>query len=94
MHIRVVRFTDVDREKLDAMKARVEANDGPPEGVTALGMKTVYDDSQQTAIVIQYFGSEDDMRSSAQVLEAMDPSDTPGTRASVDAGEVIVDVDA
>lgn len=94
MHIRVVRFTDVDRDRMDAMKERVAANDGPPEGVTAVGMKAVYDESQKTAVVIQMFASEDDLRSSAKVLEDMDPSDTPGTRASVDAGEAIIEVDA
>jgi len=31
---------------------------------------------------------------SAEVLEQMDPSETPGTRASVDMGEVKVEADA
>ena len=36
----------------------------------------------------------EDMKSSEEVLEAMDPSDTPGTRASVDRAEVKIEADA
>jgi hypothetical protein len=93
MHIRVVRFTDVSQERLDAIKARIAEADGPPEGVTGLGMKIVHDESQNTAVVIQMFENEENMRKSAQALEQMDSADTPGTRASVDAGEVIIEVD-
>jgi len=34
------------------------------------------------------------MRNAAEIFEAMDPSDTPGTRASVDMCEVKVEAEA
>jgi hypothetical protein len=94
MHIRVVRFSDVSPDRIEGIQARIDEDDGPPEGVRSSGIQIVYDRDQQTAVVIQHFDSEDDMRSSIQALEDMDPSDTPGTRASVDAGEVVAEAQA
>ena len=61
---------------------------GPPEGVPSTGFQLLVDESQGTALFIGYFESEEDMRKGAEVLEAMDSADTPGTRASVDSCEV------
>jgi len=47
-----------------------------------------HDEEQQTAVVLQFFGSREDMEAGAETFAAMDPSDTPGTRASVDMCEV------
>jgi hypothetical protein len=94
MHIRVVRFSDVTPDRVEGIQQRINERGGPPEGVTSSGVQFVYDADQQTAVVIQHFDSEDDMRSSIQALEAMDPSETPGTRVSVDAGEVVAEVHA
>jgi hypothetical protein len=94
MHIRVVRFTGVDRERIDAIKARIDENSGPPEGVDSTGIQIVYDGDQGTAVVIQHFESEEKMRSSEAALEGMDPADTPGTRASIDRGEVVAEANA
>jgi len=94
MHIRVVRFTDVDRAKIDAIQARMDEAGGPPEGVDSTGIKFVVDEEQGTAVVIQFFENEEKMRSSEAALEAMDPGDTPGTRASVDRGEVVAEAEA
>ena len=91
MHVRVVRFTDVDPEHI---KARLDERGGPPEGVTALGVQFLHDAEQRTAVVIQRFASEEDMQTSEQALEAMDPDDTPGTRASVDRCTVAAEVEA
>ena len=38
--------------------------------------------------MILFFDSEEDMRSADESLNAMDTSETPGSRASVDQGEV------
>ena len=92
MHVRVVRFTDVDPERIEGLKARVEG--GPPEGVVSLGVQFLHDPDQRTAVVIQRFASEEDMQTSEQALEAMDPEQTPGTRASVDRCTVAAEVDA
>jgi hypothetical protein len=94
MYARAVRFTDVSPERIEEIRARVEQNEGPPEGVPSTGFQLLYDESQGTAVFVGYFASAEDMRTGAEVLERMDPSETPGTRASVDACEVIVEKQA
>jgi hypothetical protein len=94
MHARVVRFTDVSQESIDSIKQRVAEEEGPPEGVDSTGFKLLYDASQGTAIFVGFFENEEKMRAGHEVLDAMDPSDTPGTRASVDQCEVAAEADA
>jgi hypothetical protein len=94
MYARVVRFTDVDPERISAIAEQVKEQGGPPEGVESTGMKLIYDQSQSTAVFVGFFESEEKMKKSAEVLEAMDSSDTPGTRASIDMGEITVEADA
>jgi hypothetical protein len=94
MFIRVVRFTGVDSERMDGLSQRVDENEGPPEGVPSTGIKILHDADQGTAVVLQYFDSKEDLEKGAEVLEQMDPSDTPGTRASVDACEVKLELSA
>lgn len=92
MYVRVVRFTDVTSARVDELLARIDESDGPPEGVPASGLQLVFDESQGTAVVLQLFETEADMQAGARVFAAMDPAETPGTRASVDMGEMKVDV--
>jgi hypothetical protein len=94
MYARVVRFTDVSADRIKEIGSRIESEGGPPEGVDSTGMKLIFDEGQGTAVFIGFFDSEEKMKSSAKVLEAMDTGETPGTRASVDAGEVTVEADA
>jgi hypothetical protein len=42
--------------------------------------------------VLQYFDSADDMAAAERVFEAMDSSETPGTRAAIDTCEVKLDI--
>ena len=88
MYVRAVRFTDVSAERMQGLLARIEESDGPPPGVPATGLKVLFDSAQETAVVLQYFESAEDMEAGAQVFSAMDPSETPGTRASVDMCEL------
>jgi hypothetical protein len=85
MYARVVRFTDADKSRIEA---RAQENEGPPPGVNVKSVQAVFDESQSTAVVILMFESEEDMRNADSALQAMDAGDTPGTRASVDQGEV------
>jgi hypothetical protein len=39
-------------------------------------------------VVLQYFATSEDMEAAAKVMEAMDSSETPGTRVSVDTSEL------
>jgi hypothetical protein len=91
MYVRVVRFTDVSAERMQELNARVEESDGPPPGVPATGIKVMVDEAQGTAVVLQYFESAEDMEAGAKVFSAMDSSETPGTRASVDMCEVKIE---
>jgi hypothetical protein len=92
VHVRVVRFTGVDPARMDEMKSRISESDGPPEGVTAKGVQVYVDRDQRTAVVLQLFESAEDMASSEQAFDSMDPSDTPGTRESVDRCELLVEM--
>lgn len=90
MFTRVVRFTDVTAERIAALVARIEASDGPPEGVASTGVRLLFDEEQGTAVVLQEFATAEDMRAGAAVFAAMDAGETPGTRVSVDMCEVAV----
>jgi hypothetical protein len=92
MHMRVVRFTDVDPQRVEQLVSRIDASSGPPEGIKATGLQMVVDEDQRTAVVVQVFDSAGDMRDSEAGFDAMDPSETPGTRASIDRGEVKLDL--
>jgi hypothetical protein len=92
MHMRVVRFTDVDSERVEKLVSEIDASPGPPEGIKATGLQMVVDGDQRTAVVLQFFDSAEDMRDSEAAFDTMDPSDTPGTRASIDRGEVKLDL--
>jgi hypothetical protein len=94
MYARVVRFTDVDQSRIDSIVSRIEENEGPPPGVDSTGMKLVYDKTQGTAIFVGFFASEEAMRAADEVLRAMDSDETPGTRQSIDQGEVVVEAEA
>ncbi len=94
MHARVVRFTDVNPERIAEIVARVEQEDGPPPGVPATGMKLLVDEAQSTAVFVGFFETEEDLRTGSAALEQMDGSDTPGTRASVDLCEIKLEREA
>jgi hypothetical protein len=91
MYARVVRFTDVTPERIAEVTARVEESDGPPPGVESTGMQLLVDEDQGTALFVGFFETEQKMRDASAVFEQMDPSETPGTRASVDLCEVKIE---
>jgi hypothetical protein len=93
VYARVVRFTDVSAERIQELLARIEDSDGPPPGVPTTGLTMLYDEDQRTAVVLQHFATAEDMDAGAQAFSAMDPSETPGTRASVDMCEVKLELD-
>jgi hypothetical protein len=89
MHARVVRFTDVTAERIAEVIAEID-KEGPPSDVDSSGFELFFDESQGTAIFIGYFENEQKLREASAVFEEMDPSETPGSRASVDLCEVRV----
>ena len=88
MYARVVRFTDVDPDHLAGLLAEVEERDEPPVDIPAKGIQILHDPDQRTAVVIQLFETADDMAAAEGPLDEMDPSETPGTRASIDRCEI------
>ncbi|MDX6340950.1 MAG: hypothetical protein QOH87_1088 [Trebonia sp.] len=94
MHVRVVRFTDVSAERMQELLARVKEAGGPPPGVPSTGLTVLFDEQQGTAVVLQYFATAEDMDAGGKVFAAMDSAETPGVRASVDACEVKVELEA
>ena len=94
MYVRAVRFTDVTAERMQQLLARIKEAGGPPPGVPSTGLKILFDEAQGTAVVLQHFATAEDMDAGAKVYAAMDPSETPGTRASVDACELKLELEA
>jgi hypothetical protein len=88
MFVRVVRFTDVTAETVDRLVSSIDESDGPPPGVPMSALKMLFDEAQGTAVVLQYFETAADMRTGGEVFSAMDTSETPGIRASVDMCEL------
>jgi hypothetical protein len=92
MYARVVRFTNVDPDHLASRLAATEEREGPPVDIPAKQVQILHDADQRTAIVTQLFETADDMAAAEGPLDAMDPGDTPGTRASVDRCEIKVEL--
>ena len=88
MYARVVRFTDVDPGRIEERVKAGEERQGPPAEFTFKQIKIMHDEDQRTVVVIQFFETADDLAAAEGPLDSMDPSETPGTRASVDRGEV------
>ena len=94
MYVRVVRFTGVNSERMEELLARIKESDGPPPGVPTTGIRILVDEDQGTAVVEQYFETAEDMEVGGQAFSAMDAAETPGTRASVDACELKLELQA
>jgi hypothetical protein len=94
MYARIVRFTDVTADRIEAIKQRIAAEDGPPPGVDSVGLRLYFDESQGTAVFVGMFETEEKMEAAGEVLAAMDSADTPGTRASIDNCELALERDA
>ncbi len=92
MFVRVVRFTGVTAERMGQLVEQIKAAGGPPPGVSSSRLEALFDEAQGTAVVLQHFATAKDMEEGAKVLAAMDPSETPGTRASVDSCELRLEI--
>jgi hypothetical protein len=90
--VRVVRFTDVDPQRVQERVGAIEEGGGAPDGVNSTGLQVLLDADQGTAVVLQLFETAEDMRAAEEAFDSMDASETPGTRASVDRTEVKLDL--
>ena len=88
MFVRVVRFDGVDAERMEGLRDRIDESDGPPPGVNITSLQVLFDADQGTAVVLQNFATAEDMAEAEAVFDAMDASETPGSRTSVDRCEI------
>lgn len=94
MYARVVRFSGVNQDTIDTVRANIEESDGPPPGVKATGMQMLFDAEQSTSVFLAFFENEEDLKEANRVFDEMDSGDTPGERLSVDLCEVVIERDA
>jgi len=79
---RVVMFDGVSKDRMDAMNAEMQGRE-PPEGLNAKEIVVLHDPEAERALVVLFFENENDYRQGDQILNNMDPGDTPGSRSSV-----------
>jgi hypothetical protein len=91
VYVRVVRFTEVTPGRVQQVVARIDESGGPPPGVPATGIQLLFDEAQGTAVVLQLFDTAEDMRKGAEAFSAMNSSETPGIRVSVDMCQLKLD---
>ena len=96
MYARVARWEGQDPELLrqaaEAIRRQAEAGERPQQ-VPVVGGTMLVDYDKGTSVAIMLFETEDDLRQSHEVLNAMTPDfDTGGRRVSVDLFEVAMDV--
>jgi hypothetical protein len=75
---------------MESLVSRIDET-GPPPGVPIKKLQVVFDEGQGTAVVLQYFDDEESLRAGSETFAAMDPAETPGSRVSVDTGELRVE---
>jgi hypothetical protein len=91
---RVVTF-DADSAALDALVNEINSAGAPPPGVPAKRITVLTDRANGKVMVAIRFGSEEDLRTGAATLEGMNPpSDANMRRVSVDAYEVVLEMEA
>ena len=79
---------------MEGLLARIKESGGPPPEIPATGITMLFDESQSTAVVLQHFATAEDMSAGASAFSAMDASETPGIRASVDICELKLELKA
>ena len=65
---------------------------GPPPGMRTTGLTMLADPEGGHVLMIGLFANEEDLRVSAEVLEAMDPPQGMGSRTATQVYHVIADV--
>ena len=84
---RVVTFDGVSSARMAEMKAQMEGQE-QPEDIPATEILVLHDPEAEQSTVVLFFDSEEDYRRADATLNAMDASDTPGSRTSVTRHDV------
>jgi hypothetical protein len=85
-----LRGTRDSAGRVESLVARIDET-GPRPRMLIKKLHLVLDEEQGTAVVLQFFDDGENLRTGAETFAAMDPSDTTGTRVSVDTGELKVE---
>ena len=90
MLARVTTFEGGTAEGIRAAGEEMQGNlgQGPPEGIKSTGLTMLIDPDGGRVLFMGLFASEEDLRSSEAALEAMDPPEGMGKRASLTVYEV------
>lgn len=86
---RVVSFEGVSKDRMDEMRRQMEDGERP-EGLPASEIIALHDAEGETSLVILFFETEEDYARGDATLNAMEPGETPGRRASVTRYDVAV----
>ena len=93
-YARVVTF-DADDVALEALVSEINSSDGAPEGLPAKRITVLADRAAGKVLIAVRFGSEEDLRTGAEMLAGMSPPDVGNIRrVSVDAYEVVLEREA
>jgi hypothetical protein len=94
MYARVAKWDggESDAVRRSAEQIRAEASSGPPEGVPAKGIVMLVDPDNGRTLVISLFETEEDLRKGNATFDTMSPGEDIGTRAAVEAYEVVIDM--
>jgi hypothetical protein len=95
MYARVAKWEggDADAMRRTAEEMRSRSDQGPPEGVPAVGFTLLIDPDAGTGLAISLFATEEDRRTGDEALEAMSPpGEGLGRRAAVENYEVAMDI--
>ncbi len=94
MYARVARWDGGDGEAIRRASEQIrgEASSGPPEGVAAKGLVMLIDPDGGRSMAISLFETEEDLRKADAIFNTMSPGEDIGTRAAVEAYEVVVDM--
>ena len=96
MYARVAKWEGGDAEALKESARQVTANadQGPPEGVPAVGFLMLIDPDSGRSMGISLFETEEDLRTGDAALNEMSPGGDVGKRVSVESYQVGVDIRA
>ena len=97
MYARVATFEGGDGSKAAAaIRARNEAEGGPPPGLPAKRLLILSDAESGKSLTITFFASEEDYRQGDETLNSMSPpsgDDDIGRRGAVEKFEVALDLE-
>jgi hypothetical protein len=82
MLARVVTFDGVSSDRMNEMRQEMEGGE-PPEGLEAKELIVLHDPEAEQSLVLVFFEDEDAYRRGDEILDNMEPGDTPGRRSSV-----------